>query len=240
MSQKKIISAEIAHKTTASVISTNSDTRLDEALWAINWFDLKRGWLYGLYNRLAYQHVKAVGAYPIFKGQLEKVLVSNDRLQRDMLLVVRYPKAQSLLNMLSVKLFQVKSLLRTAAVKHFQFGFMKQQNQTEENPPALKYDGKLKFLVHMNEEGNAQHIEQLIAYATSQEVFPYFIGSKSAIVGLQKGKERMKTINFLLSHVLIFSAFDNETLEAFVNSDPYQKLIQKNGSNFSGLYHRKI
>ncbi|WP_420583170.1 hypothetical protein [Reichenbachiella sp.] len=240
MSHKKIISAEIANKTTASIICTNSDTQLDQPLWAINWFDLKRGWLYELYNRLAFQHVKGVGAYPIFKGQLEKVLLSNERLQRDMLLVVRYPKAQSLLDMLSVKLFQLKSLLRNAAVRHFQFGFMKQGNQPKEEPPSLKYMGKLKFMVHVCENEDHRQIDQLVAYANSNEVFPYFIGSKSAIMGLQQGKGRIRTIDFILSHVLIFSAFDDETLEAFVNSAPYQQLIQKSESSFSGIYRRKI
>lgn len=240
MSQDKIVTSQITKKISASVLSATADAQLDQPQWAINWFDLKKGWLYHIYNRLAFPHVQKIGAYPIFKGQLTKVLVSNERLQRDMLLVVKYPKAQSLLDMLSVKLFQVKSLLRTASVKHFQFGFMKQQNQEVQTRPELTYKGKLKFLVHVSEDGDARQIKQLIDYASSKEVFPYFLGSKSAIIGLQKGNGRMKTIDFILSHVLIFSSFDNESLEAFVNSDPYQELLQKSGSNFSGIYKRKI
>lgn len=240
MNQNKIVTAKIAKKTSASVISAHPDARLDQALWAINWFDLRRGWLYDLYNRIAFSHFRNIGAYPIFKGKLSQVIQHNERLKRDMLLVVKYPKAGSFLTMITDKVFQLKSLLRTSSVSHFQFGFMQKHNSEDHKPSASKYSGKLKYLVHVCEDGKQPDIELLLNEATSAEVFPYFIGSKSALIGIQKENEKLKTLNFMLSHVLIFSGYDHEGLAAFVKTEQYQKFIQSNKSNFIGLYDRKV
>lgn len=240
MNTDKIATQNITSKLNVSVISTTADTQLDQPLWAINWFDLKRGWLYELYNWVVFNHVKKIGAYPIFKGQLSSVLVHNERLKREMLLIVKYPRAQAFLEMIAAKLFQLKSLLRTSSVKHFQFGFTQKINTEDHKPTGLQYKGKLKYLVHVCEGGNQMDIQSLLTFAAKKEVFPYFIGAKSAILGLQKSEKKLKTLDFMLSHVLVFSGFDTESLERFVHTDYYQQFMQSSKNNFIGMYERKI
>ncbi|SMD32710.1 hypothetical protein SAMN04488029_1061 [Reichenbachiella faecimaris] len=240
MIQDKIVTHQITRQLSASVISTHPSTQLDQPLWAINWFDLKRAWLYDLYNKLVFNHVRKIGAFPVFKARLSKTILDNERLKRDMLLIVQYPQALSFLEMISSTLFQVKSLLRTSSVQHFQFGFMQKLNQESLKPSKLTYKGKLKYMVHICEEGHYKAIESLISHAASLEVFPHFIGQKSAILGLQKEKGKLKTLDFVLSHTLVFSGFDAEALEGLVNSGFYQEFIQSSKFNFIGIFDREI
>lgn len=240
MNQDKIVTQELGTKLKASIISAHPEARLDQPLWAINWFDLKRAWLYELYNQIVISHVRNIGAYPIFKGKLCKVILENERLKRDMLLIVKYPKASAFLALIANKLFQVKSILRTSSVKHFQLGFMEKLNSEDQKPSHSKYTGKLKYLVHVCEGGTKSDIQSLLDFAASLEVFPYFIGSKSALIGIQKEDKKLKTFDFILNHVLVFSSYDNEGLESFVETDLYQQFIHNNKSNFAGLYERKI
>lgn len=240
MNQDKIITQKITTKIDASIICATAGTRLDQSLWAINWFDLRRAWLYDLYNKVVFNHVRQIGAYPIFKGELSKIIHNDERLRREMLLIVKYPNAQSFLSMIAQKAFKIKSVLRTSSVRHFQFGFMQKLNQEETRPTSLKYDGKLKYLVHVLEGNTSIDTQSLIEFAANQEVFPHFIGEKSAMLGTQRNGGKLRTMDFMLNHVLIFSGFDSETLEAFIQTDFYQQFIQSQKFNFIGLYDRKI
>ncbi|MEO9802884.1 MAG: hypothetical protein ABJF04_06535 [Reichenbachiella sp.] len=241
MSLDKIISKKIAANLTASVISADPSTDLEQQLWAINWFDLKRKWVYDLYNQLVFSHVKKIGATPIFKGQLKRSLIDSERLRRDMLLIVQYPKGIAFLNMISSKLFQLKGLLRASSVRHFQFGFMQRKSPVQDHQVAgTIYQGKLRYLVHVCEGSQAADFQSLIDFAASQDVFPHFVGNKSAMLGLQKSNSGLKTLDFMLNHVLVFSGFDDESLELFVQSGPYQEFLASKTNNYVGLFDRKI
>ncbi|MEO9964905.1 MAG: hypothetical protein ABJF11_03900 [Reichenbachiella sp.] len=243
MNTEKIITKRIGHQLDASVLSTTPDTKLVDSLWAINWFDLRRKWMYSLYNMLVVGHVQKIGAKPIFKGELQRPIHNSERLRRDMLLIVRYPKASAFLEMISSYFFQVKGMLRSSAVEHFQFGFMSNQRlssdeQDEAFPTA--YKGKLKYLVQVCEGSDAIDLDALIEAAKSREIFPHFIGKKSAILGLKKNEASLKTLDFILSHVLVLGGFDDEALESFAQSAEYQKFFNSSSESFCGLYERTI
>lgn len=240
MSNNKIVTQKLTKKMSASIISAHPQTRLDQSLWAINWFDLKRSWLYELYNRIVIGDVREIGAYPIFKGRLNKVILSNDRLKRDMLLVVKYPDANAFLKMISKGLFQLKSIFRTSSVRHFQFGFMQKLNAENPQPAISKYTGKLRYLVHVCEGNNYPDIPSLLDYAKVNEIFPHFVGTKAALLGIQKENEKLKTLDFMLSYVLVFGGYDDAALASFVETDHYQQFVHSNQTNFIGLYDRII
>ncbi|MEP2023780.1 MAG: hypothetical protein ABJH98_03780 [Reichenbachiella sp.] len=240
MSNNKIVSQNLTKKLKGSVISAHRSTQLEDPIFAINWFNLKRIWLYELYNRLVIGQLKSIGGSPIFKGRLQKIILDNDRLRRDMLLIVKYPKAQAFLDLISSKIFQIKSLLRSSSVIHFQFGFMQKINSGSLNVTNSKYKGKLKYLVHVCENSEYENFQDLIDRAASMEVFPHFIGQKSAMLGLQKKDGKLRTLDFVLSHVLVFSGFDTDALEGFTRSAFYQEFVQTNKNNFIGIYDRKI
>lgn len=197
--------------------------------------------MYNLYNRLAFNHVFQIGGQPMFKGILDRQLLDNIRLRRDMLLIVKYPKADAFLQMISSKLFQFKSLLRSASVRHFQFGFM-QGNYSEkpESRTSMSYTGNLKYLVHICEGHTTFDFDPLIKQAAALDVFPHFIGKKSAMLGLQRGSSRLKTIDFKPSYVLVWSGFDNDNLEQLVQTSFYQEFFGPETDNYAGIYHRKI
>lgn len=241
MTSAKIINKKISSGLEASVISAAPDTKLDQPLWAVNWFDLKKKWMYNLYNRLVLNHVLKIGGRPVFKGELVRTLIDNERLRRDMLLVVRYPKAESFLRMISSKVFQLKGLLRSSSVRHFQFGFMNRLDQTQKTEGTTgSYKGSLKYLVLVCEGGQFDDLQSLIRHAASFEVFPHFSGQKSAMMGLHKDGGNLKTLDFVLSHTLIFSGFESENLERFAKSDFYQEYFAGCTHNFAGVYRRLI
>lgn len=241
MKSDKILTKTISSGIQASVISATADANLNNTLWAVNWFDLRRSWMYALYNKLAYSHVKKNGGLPVFKGSLTQSILDNERLRRDMLLIVSYPQAASFLQMISYKVFQIKGWLRSSAVRHFQFGFMHRLYPSRNDEAvAGAYKGNLKYLVHVCEGADIKDFSPLVALAETFDIYPHFIGSKSAIFGLQKKQSGLKTLDFMLSHTLVFSGFDRDTLEDFVATDFYQDFFSGSKQNYTGLYHRII
>ncbi|UXX77977.1 hypothetical protein N7E81_11455 [Reichenbachiella carrageenanivorans] len=240
MTPDKIITVKYTAQVSASIISANPTTDLSNPMWAINWFDLRKPWLYERYNQLAFGQLRQHGASPVFKGKLTSTLLKNDRLRRDMLLIVQHRNAQGFLDLLASPFFQLKSKLRNASIKYFQFGFMQKENEEDIVPHSLRYTGRLKYLVHVCESRQELDLQSLLALAASFEIFPHFIGHRSALLGFQKGRGQLKTMDFILSHVFVFSGFDEHAIHAFVYSDEYQKFTQTCSSNFIGIYNRLI
>lgn len=240
MTPEKIITAKFNAQVSASVISANPTTDLTNTLWAVNWFDLKKPWLYEWYSQLAFGQLRRNGAAPVFKGKLASTLLDNDRLRRTMLLIVQHRHAHGFLDILSSNLFRLKSKLRNASIRHFQFGFMQKENIEDIVPTADHYDGRLKYLVHVCENKPETNLQTIIDLAARHEVFPHFMGQRSALLGFQKGRGQLKTMDFMLSHVLVLSGFDEHTLKSLVQSDDYQSFIQSSTSNFIGIYDRLV
>ena len=107
----------------------------DEPVYAINWFNTRSALVYDFYNFLAVRSVRKIGGGPFIKCKLEKTLIDDDTLRRDVLLIVKYPSLVNFRRMLESTMFQLVSLLRTAAVSDFTFGFTKRQDGGADLPP---------------------------------------------------------------------------------------------------------
>ena len=227
--------------TNVTLLSANPEALLDSTLWAINWFDLKSGWLYQLYNKVVVKHVKQVGGIPLFKGKLRKVIRDNHRLQREMILIVSYPKADAFLKMISNSGFQRKSILRLLSVKDFVFGFHERKDDGKILAASSKFSGKLKYLVHVlptrHQKIDALKLKDI---ATGLDIFTHFIGNKTALLGVDKKNNGMQTVPFPIENILIFSAFEDNQFDELL-SDPYcQTFSPIEDGSFIGLYNQLL
>ncbi|MEQ6121021.1 hypothetical protein [Reichenbachiella sp. MALMAid0571] len=225
-----------------SVISIGPEYSLSDPIWAINWFDVTSKTLYDFYNSIAVSHVTSVKGVPFFKGQLIRRIEGQDADERELLLIVYYPNPESFLTMIKSKIFQLKSILRVWAVKDFTFGFMKRRDDGE--IPKLqfhKYDGGLVFLVHHFRNGHTGFDAlKLKDIAASYDVFTYFAGIKSHLIGRRRKNDKLKTAPFFMDGLLILAAFEETQFEDMLNSLSYQEFIKENASNYIGLYRREI
>lgn len=230
-SQKSI---QLTKKITVKVMATGPNINLDQELYAINWFDLKRPKLYNFYNQLAYKHVKAVGGAIQFKGTvIEKVKgpIENDR---KMLLIVRYPSASQFLSMIANKMFLFKSVLRLKSVMHFTFGFAKRMSG---GPAPLivpkAYSGSSSYLFYhfQTKLSVSKYLYELEGLISNSGLSTYFMGSKAALIGRISGEQKLKTQTFLMDGLVLVESDNKSQLLQLLQNKEFQKLTSHNITN---------
>jgi len=235
------IAKQITKEIEVSIISAGPEYSLDEAIWAVNWFDVKNKGLYDFYNIIASSHVRQVGGSALFKGSLIKRISGDKNDERKVLLIVSYPKPDSFLEMLTSKMFQIKSLIRELAVEDFTFGFMKRLDDGEMSSGNFKkYEGNLIYMVHHFKSQNTIDTSSIKELAAEQDIFTHFSGIKSALVGRKKKDGKLRTSPFLMDGMLIFGAFEENQFEGFIASEFYKTFISQNQSNYIALFKREV
>ena len=208
-------SIAITREMQVSISGTTDHSDLDQPIWAINWFDLKRPKLYTFYNVLAFPHVKKVKAQVHFKGYVRKVIEGNPLLDRKMLLIVKYPDAQSFLSLVSNKVFLLKSVLRLQSVKRFSFGFMQRFG---DSPLPLakpqKYKGTKTYLALVL-QGNSDNstLENLKNLANEHKAELHFLGVKTATIARKK-QGVTQTQPFVMDTLAVFEIEKSDILVA--------------------------
>ena len=231
----------ITKSMTLKVKATGMLNSLEGKVWAVNWLNLKRPWLYDLYGKLAFIHVAKAGAKLFFKGNVIEKLEGEDMYDRELLLIVRYPSVDGFLNMLSNKWFQLKSILRINAIKRFVFGFVKQEGGSGQ---ALKrpvnYEGSNCYMVHIFQTDPVYADDKTFqALIDSEQPELYFQGTQKAkVIRVQKGKEQEGP--FFIDGILIWEAADQKTLKDWANSEAYEAFKKLNQSNNLYLLDRTI
>lgn len=208
--------------------ATDHESDLGQPIYAVNWFDLKRSWLYNLYGILAYPHVRKVGGRIHFKGVLKEKWEGLPELDRDNLLIVRYPDAESFLSMLSSKIFLLKSLLRINAVTDFVFGFTRRvDNGPDPVGKSGKYAGSAYYLVHIFSNGNNGNgkpvVDQIRALKTENNQILHFFGLKTATIGRSKDGGQIKDNPFFIDGILVWEADEIQALKQLIYSLGYQQ-----------------
>ena len=231
----------ITKSMTLKVRATGKSKSLEGRVWAVNWLNLKRPWLYDLYGKLAFIHVAKAGAKLFFKGNVIEKLEGEDKYDRELLLIVRYPSVDGFLKMLSNKWFQLKSILRINAIKRFVFGFVEQERGSGQ---ALKrpvnYEGSNCYMVHI--------FQTEVAYANDtafqaligpEKPELYFQGTQKAkVIRVQNGNEQEGP--FFIDGILIWEATDQQTLKDWATSEVYEAFKKLNQSNNLYLLNRTI
>ncbi len=206
-------------------------------IYAVNWFDLKRPWLYNLYGLLAIPHVRKVDGRVHFKGLLKEKWEGKPELDRSNLLIVRYPDADSFLSMLTSKLFLLKSVLRIHAVKDFVFGFTRRMdNGPDPAGKTGKYGGSACYLVHIfSNESNGNGMpdgDQIRSLRTENDQILHFYGIQTATLGRSKDGGKVKDSPFFIAGILVWEANEFQGLKQLINRPAYQR--------FKEPYHNQI
>ena len=117
------LTAKITSSVRVHITALLSDFKMDQPVYALNWFNSRQLWLYNFYNLLAARSVLNVGGVPFFKARVATTLYGDDADYRSVLLIVRYPDINHFKTMLQSRYFQCVSIIRGLAVAQFTFGF---------------------------------------------------------------------------------------------------------------------
>lgn len=235
------ITIALNKKVSLTITSANEAFSLDSPIYAINWFNLKSEWLYDFYNLLAYPHVRTVKGKGVFKGKMLEKWEGEKQFDRNFLLIVGYPKVDNFLQMVSNKIFLLKSLVRLATVKDFIFGFTHRFDENESTAKiGRKYKGSDKYMVHIFQNKNdttSIDYDMLRKLATNNTRL-YYGGLKAAYVGKSENNGELKNNPFFVDGILVWSAAKRQHLSAMMNSDSYKQFKEEREYNNIYLFKR--
>ena len=208
---------------------------LTDRIWAIYWFNYKKKWLYTLYNRLAAPHVIKVGGELLFKGHNQKTLLGDSEWARQTLLIVTYPKIDNFLEMLTVKAFQLKSLLRVKAVKDFVFGFTKRIDLNKTDSSSIVRQNNSYLVFHYQGAFDQSKIYEL---AEEYNLQVFFHGAKMALLKrIEEGKEDVLA-PFFMDGILLFNSDSANNYNDFVTSEKFKAICQDTTSCYAAIFDR--
>ncbi|MGK5094824.1 hypothetical protein WDW89_22790 [Deltaproteobacteria bacterium TL4] len=241
---KPLISQNISKYLKVAVQGITNDVDLNTPLWAINWFDLRSKRSYDFYNILAQPFLLKVKGRAHFKGHLLKKLEGYTHYDREMLLIVYYPGADSFLTMVTKKAFQALSLFRLLGVRHFVFGFTERMDAGP-LPPEMprKYKGKSIYLVHhfQVETTALPHFHENLPTLTEKYgTVLHFAGSTKGRLGTIKGKSEVKTVPFFMDGIFVIKAPDQAAVAKLLEDPVYQNFRNQAKTNSLYLFGREF
>ncbi len=230
------LAVKINSKTEVIISPANRGAGIEGPVFAVNWFNLKRPWLYNLYAKLAFPHVLKAGGKVLFKAVVKEPLLSFKELDRGNLLIVGYPSPGAFLSMLSSKLFLLKSVLRVKSVEDFIFGFTTRKDEGEEpRTRVTPYTGKNKYMVHIFTSGIKAEISQLLPPAGSiRNLQVYFYGVTVARVGRRDAEGSITHGPFPMDGIIIWEAGEVSEFQQLMATPSYQEFQKSNNTN--GIY----
>lgn len=229
------LTVQVMNGITAVIKPVSQDVSLDEPIVAINWFNTRSLTLYNIYNLLASRSVFKVGGQVVIKGKVLQVLAGDPKDQRDLILIVRYPSGPRFLSMVQSSHFKVVSLLRTAAVARFTFGFTQ---PTAHTPPAPDPAKDKAYLIHHYRGPNIG--DALVQLASELDVGVVYAGQTVAHLATRKPNTADATLPSLLDGIAIFQAESTARLKDFTTSDGFQNVTQSNQTSYSATFRRLL
>ena len=232
------IDLNINKSTSISIIASQAEIDLNTAVWAVNWFDTKRKWLYNLYTSIASGFVVKAGGSLWFKGELEQTLAGNEKDARKILLIVKYPTANHFLDLVKMKLFQMVSILRILAVKRFVFGFT-QRIEIEGLIKNRQPKGALCLVHHFrNDTGINEQVESISHLASDMGIHLNYAGLKAATLKRSHSTEGGYDIPFIMDGIFVFEGENKEQLMAFYQSEAYQIFAGSLDNSYVALFRK--
>ena len=207
------------------------EAALVNPLFAINWFDTRAAPIYHLYNLLAGPRAFKAGAKALFKGKVIDTVYGNPDLKRNYLLIVNYPSANHFLDLVSDKIFQIFSVLRIAAVKHFSFIFHQRHDGEQLLKDRLPKDSKhgSYAVVQMSEAPEATNGADLAtavgSLAKQHDVELFFAGSAAGRVSTLGKDDQETVLPAITERTFVFSASSDAVLKDLLVSSEFQSLI---------------
>ena len=236
------ISANITRSVRVHITALQSDFKIDEPVYALNWFNSRQLWLYNFYNFLAARSVLKIGGVPFFKARVATTLYGNDADHRSVLLIVRYPGIAHFKTMLQSRYFQLVSILRGLAVAQFTFGFSTRTDVQDVGEFADQNrisESKVYAIHHYRLSDQISDIaERATKLAASHQVNLAFSSFVSARLYPQKGSTPPVAIETIMAGCMIMQADSQQQIEQLVASPAYEALLATTNSSFIATLDR--
>lgn len=240
MEDKLQIETKTNQSTSLSILAHSVDIDLTSDLWAVNWFNTKRPWLYNIYTTLMSPLVGKVGGKLVFKGSFVKKLDGHEKDGRKTLLIVKYPSAADFIDLVSKKAVLFYSILRIMSVERFMFGFTHQLD-TNEIKPQKTAKGSPCLVHHFRGEIDIQAtFNQLSSIAISNGVDLCYAGKKAATLKRSHNTEGSYEIPFTMDGILVFVAKDEANLQSFYATPDYQSFIASLDNSYAAIFSKSL
>lgn len=230
------ITTKVNKKLSLSVIALSSEIDLKTNIWAINWFNTNKKWLYNLYTFLAIPMAMKIGVKLIYKGSFVEKLEGKDDLGRKMLLIVEYPSVDDFFSLVHTKYFQIISLLRMKAVKRFNFGFSKRRtSKVSLIKPLAK--GASCIVHHFKGSIDDMGIKSLEFFALQTNIRLIYFGEKVATLNrVIKGKPLVE-VRLAMDGIIVFEG-EKEDLFQFYKSEKYSLQREALEDNYLAIFRK--
>ena len=234
----EIHSAKLPGSLKAFIFRDRSLLNDDETVYAINWFNTRSALVYDFYNFLAVRSVRKIGGGPFIKCKLKRVLLDDDHLRRDVLLIVKYPSLVNFRRMLESTMFQLVSLLRTAAVSDFTFGFTKRQDEGADLPPhnPKAPSESVIAVIQYSGEFDSETLYRLLDKHADIDL--YYSGLIGGEIGTGKMSDVCNKVPCIISGIYVLKAESADIFERLIETSDFQSLTQTPKQIYAGLYNR--
>ena len=236
------ITARITANLRVLITALRTDFKLDQPVYALNWFNSRSLWLYNFYNFLAARSVLKVGGVPLFKARVATTLYGDDADHRSVVLIVRYPGISQFKNMLETRYFQLVSVIRSLAVAQFTFGFSTRtdiQDDGEFNQHNRISDSHIYVIHHYRVSDQVSGIaERAAALAATHQLKLAFSSRVSARLYSQKDSRPPVAVETIMDGCMILQADSQSQIDQWVASTGYKQLLATTDSSFVATLNR--
>ncbi|MEP5762303.1 MAG: hypothetical protein ABJ327_23910 [Litoreibacter sp.] len=219
----------------AVVTPVSQEVSLDTPIFALNWFNTRSLTLYNIYNILASRSVTKVGGEVVIKGKVLNVLAGDPNDRRDILLIVRYPSGPRFLSMLQSTYFKLVSVLRTAAVAQFTFGFTHPTAHASAKPDHPK---EMAYMIHHYR--GADRSNSLQQLASEHGINVVYMGQTVAHLATRTPDTPDAILPVLSDGIAIFQANAVDQLKSFFSSEAFLAIATAHESSFSATFRRLL
>jgi uncharacterized protein (DUF1330 family) len=238
MESKLELEVKINKSTTISIVGSSPDIDLSTDVWAVNWFNTKRRWLYNIYSMLAAPLVEKVGGRLVLKAEFVKKIAGEKGDGRQLLLIVNYPSAHSFIELMSKGVFLFLSILRILAVNRFVFGFTKRV-EIEELSPNSQAIGTPCLVHHFRGlKKDENNFKNIALAAADKSIHLAYAGTKAATLKRAHDTEGSYNVPFIMDGILVFEGQDDDALQAFAESSIYQSFTDGMEHSYSAIFRK--
>ncbi len=238
MEKSNQIDKKVTKTTSLSITGSQQGIDLGSNIWAVNWFNPKRRWLYNLYTTLAGPLVIKVGGRLWHKSTFLEKLAGKDDDGRNMLLIVEYPTASNFMDLVGIKFFQLISILRILAVEDFIFGFTKRvavpgltKNRQAKGAPCLIHHFRSK----KNFSGG---FNSLASFASDKGINLIYAGTKVATLSRTIVDKGVMEVPFFMDGIIVFESDNIASLKTFFGSETYRDFTSKTENSYAAIFEK--
>ena len=236
------ITARITASIRVHITALRSDFKVDQPVYALNWFNSRQLWLYNFYNLLAARSVLKVGGVPFFKARVATILYGDDADYRSVLLIVRYPDISHFKAMLQSRYFQCVSIIRGLAVAQFTFGFSTRTDIQDlgEFANQNRIAKSQVYAIHHYRltEQVSDIAERATELAALHQVKLAFSSCVSARLYPQKGSTPPAAVETIMHGCMLLQADSQAQIEQLVANSDYKTLLATTNASFIATLNR--